>query len=75
MDIDTQNEYTEYSHNEIINRCKFGNNHNMQTRLLSEGSIFKQQDQDGILTPVLRDFLFLKLTLILRDFPFLKLTP
>ena len=48
MDIDTQNQYTEYSHNEIINRCKFGNNHIIQTRLLSNGSIFKQQDHDGI---------------------------
>jgi hypothetical protein len=48
MDIDTQHQYTEYSHNEIINRCKFGNNHIIQTRLLSDGSIFKQQDQDGI---------------------------
>ena len=48
INIDIQNQYTECSHNEIINKCKFHNNHIIQTKLLSDGSIFRQQDKDGI---------------------------
>lgn len=46
MDIDTQNEYNEYSQVEIINRCKFGNNHIIQRKVWSDSFISQQHDQD-----------------------------
>ena len=48
MDIETQNEYNVYSQTEIINRCKFGNNHIMHSRLLSGSLISQRQEQDEI---------------------------
>lgn len=47
MDIDGSNSYNEYSQDEIINRCDFGKNHLMNTRLLSSNSISQQQEPNS----------------------------
>lgn len=45
MNIDTQNEYNECSQMEIINRCKFGNNHIIQRNVWSDNFISQRHEQ------------------------------
>ncbi len=47
MDIDSINIYDEFSHSEIINRCDFGHNHLIHTRLSSNNSVIQQQEPNS----------------------------
>ena len=49
MDIDISNTYDEYSQDEIINRCDFGNIHLMNTISSSGNAISQQQEPNRII--------------------------
>jgi hypothetical protein len=47
MENDSINIYDEYSNNEIINRCDFGQIHLIQARLLSNNSLIQHQETNS----------------------------
>ncbi len=47
-ELDPINNYDEYSHREIIDRCDFGQNHMIHTRLSSNKSLIQERVQTSI---------------------------